>query len=127
MTIFIRDEDDGSLRESTLTDYMAISAADGARLAAHTSDGDEYCGIFAEEGHDYEARSILMLKQWDPEKGPLTVTDGVGRDVILLPWEMPDVCGQITVCDAAQAAALIALIKRASAMFGWDLTDAGAK
>lgn len=121
MSIFIRDEYDDSLQESTLTNYMAISDADGLPLAAHTSNGDEYCGIFAEEGFNEDGCSALKLRQWNPEKGPLTVTDGAGRDVILTPWEIPVVCDELMLCDAAQAAALIDLIKRASAMFGWDL------
>lgn len=121
MKIFIRDEYDGSLQETTLTNYMAAGDAAGAPLAAHTSSGDEYCGIFAEEDRDAEGGSILKLKQWDPEKGPLTAADGAGRNVILMPWEIPAVCDELMICDAAQAAALINLIKRASAMFGWDL------
>lgn len=132
MKIFVYRDDEDSTEETTLDEWMAMSDDDGVPLAAHSANGDAFCGIFAQEAVFADFKSTLLLVQWDPAKGPLLTTDDAGRDVIVPPPHLFDragsgVCDTLMVCDAAQAVALIGVITRFAALVGWDLTDVGAE
>lgn len=125
MTLFYRDEDNGTLSETTLTECLSTRDVDGTFFAAHSANGDEFCGIFLEEGVSDEG-SIIFLTQWNPAKGPITVADDAGRDVLVdacaLSGFPQSVCDSLMLCDAAQAAALVKAVTRFSALLGWDLS-----
>lgn len=125
MTLFYRDADDGTLSETTLTKCMAACDVDGTPLVAHSASGDEFRGIFLEEGMSDEG-SVILLTQWNPAKGPIAVADDAGRDVLVdacaLSGFPQSVCDTLMLCDAAQAAALVKAVTRFSALLGWDLS-----
>lgn len=125
MTLYYRDADDGTLSETTLTECMAACDVDGTFFVAHSANGDEFRGIFLEEGLSDEG-SVIVLTQWNPAKGPIAVTDDAGRDVLVdacaLSGFPQSVCDTVMLCDAAQAAALLKAVTRFSALMGWNLS-----
>lgn len=122
------DNGEGKLVKKSLAAYMSVIDKDtGAPIVANPSCGADYHAIFTEKAVNECGDTVILIRQWNPEKGDLTVADRAGRAVLASSIssddEPQDVCDRLMIHDVVQAAEMIKLITRMSAMLGWNLGE----